>query len=71
MIILLTNKSQDSQTAQKILREKNVPFDELPAHPVWDEIDWPIPSLFTENKIYKGLEEITKAPEEMNYGCPN
>ncbi len=70
-IILLANQSKDSKKAREILIEKEVPFDELPTHPVWTEIDWPIPTLFTADKIYKGLEEIKAAPEEMNYGKPN
>jgi hypothetical protein len=70
-IILLTNQSQECIKARKILTKTNVPFDELPAHPVWEEIDWPIPSLFTSSKIYKGLEEIESAPMEMHYGKPN
>jgi hypothetical protein len=69
--ILLTNKSEDSQKAKLMLTNAEVPFDELPAHPIWEEIEYPIPSFFVDDEIHKGLEEIELMIEVLGYGKPS
>ena len=63
--------SEECKKARSVLTTAQVPFDELPAHSVWSEIEWPIPTFFADGKIYKGIEEIEKAPGELGYGKPN
>lgn len=70
-MILLTNGSDECKKAKSILVEAEVPFDELPAHKVWEEIEYPMPALFSEHGIYKGVEEIEFLIGELGYGQPN
>jgi len=70
-MILLVDNSDDCLKARKMLIEANVPFDELPAHPVWEEIEYEMPALFSDHGIYKGLEEIEFLIGELGYGNPN
>lgn len=53
------------------MTQAEVPFEELPAHPIWSEIEYPMPSLFTAEGIYKGMEEIQKLIGELGYGKPS
>ena len=70
-MILLVNDSDESFEAREMLMKTGVPFDELPAHPVWEEIEYPMPALFSEHGIYKGLEEIDYLIGELGYGRPS
>jgi hypothetical protein len=69
--ILLLDDSADSEKIRKLFMEKGVPFDELPAHTVWKDIEWPIPTFFTDEKIYKGTEEVETVPAELFFDSPN
>lgn len=70
-MILLVDESEESEKAREILVKQQVPFDELPAHQVWKDVEYPMPALFTEEDVYKGLIEIQILIEELGYGQPN
>ena len=61
-VILLTDEGETSTEAEKILSENNVPYEILPRGSIWEEIEWPVPTLFyMGKKAYKGLDEIKEA----------
>jgi hypothetical protein len=65
--ILLTDGGQISEEAEKLLTENNIPYEILPREAIWEEIEFPIPTLFhMGRKAYKGLEEIRDALHELN-----
>ncbi len=72
-LILLFDDKKPSTSALAALRTAGVPIDELPAHAMWEEIEYPVPCLFDRDtkKIYKGLEEIEKMIGESGYGKPS
>lgn len=65
--ILLTDGSRSSEEAEKLLSENNIPYEILPRQAIWEEIEWPTPTLFfLGKKAYKGLEEIRGALHELS-----
>lgn len=70
-ILLVSDNSEECAEAKQILVDAQIPFDELLAHPVWSEIEFPIPSFLTDKGNFLGLEEIKLVPGVLGYDEPN
>ena len=64
--ILLIDNSADSEKAADLLTFSKITFEILKADAFWKEIDFPVPSLFREGEIWKGLENIKVLVEIIN-----